>query len=753
MSEITKKDFIYFQNEVLEDMKKIESKFLAKINQINTYIQEITTANENNYLKLKNSIQQLSSNNQGNNQNEKNILDQIELLKKRIEEERMNTNSKINVIQKDISNAFYKYDTIIMDNLKVNGLVGDGCKFTNLKFFIEYINRRTQELVLSKDKITSEMGSLKERTNDLINQVRLGLDNERTYTNKILSKKMEESEKQCLERNNTIADKIQELRMDNCKYINELLEKTNETKLEWEKLQNIKNEILEKFDEEKNISIKNTETILNSFNSLKDEFDLIKSRFIEVRDLVKHIRFMRNYNEIISKEGNKDSDKKGSKDFKTIAKKLNFNKMQKIGKEDREKLNKEELYLKVVEKSNSSSKDDLDNKKLQSFSPDVKYNNRKNIYKIKNMKRNVKVDINAKKREPSDNYDLDDGDTNKFYFDDTTYNMDALNGTTNTDDYSSNDFYKDIDKIEKRYIEELYNHNNNNNYMTPRNELNSSNKYSKIKIKSVNLHKNNNNEGSKILNKKLNFIQKEKNPFNFTSDNNKTNNLNEIINNDTNKEKECQSPDNTISNNTIKNKIENISEVEKQLDNKNMLPNINEQTQTKSYNIISINGKMYNLNAKDIKNNNFINNSNNTINHNIKYIFKKIMNYIKLVNHKLNKKHNRLSNNIYNIFTSIKVDVNQIYNEINKIYAYYFNHFIKMSPYDLLINSIDLFNSSGIKLKMNNKKNEERDFHSSFSANKCTQKNFFDEIHESPKNILNNVEPYLIKKFKQNQKK
>ena len=76
-----------------------------------------------------------------------------------------------------------------------------------------------------------------------------------------------------------------------------------------------------------------------------------------------------------------------------------------------------------------------------------------------------------------------------------------------------------------------------------------------------------------------------------------------------------------------------------------------------------------------------------------------------------------------------------------------------MSPFDLLINSIDLFNSSGIKLKMNNKKNEERDFHSSFSANKCTQKNFFDEIHESPKNILNNVEPYLIKKFKQNQKK
>ena len=81
--------------------------------------------------------------------------------------------------------------------------------------------------------------------------------------------------------------------------------------------------------------------------------------------------------------------------------------------------------------------------------------------------------------------------------------------------------------------------------MTPRNELSNSNRYSKIKIKSVNLHKNNNNEGRIILNKKLNFIQKEKNPFNFISDNdnnNKTNNLNEIINHDNNKEKRMPSP-------------------------------------------------------------------------------------------------------------------------------------------------------------------------------------------------------------------
>ena len=48
-----KNDFIFFQNEVLSDLKKIDSKTNDKINQINTFI---TQQNEKTDIKIKDLI-------------------------------------------------------------------------------------------------------------------------------------------------------------------------------------------------------------------------------------------------------------------------------------------------------------------------------------------------------------------------------------------------------------------------------------------------------------------------------------------------------------------------------------------------------------------------------------------------------------------------------------------------------------------------------------------------------------------------
>ena len=46
---------------------------------------------------------------------------------------------KMNSLQKEFSNACYKYDKIYLDNLVIPGTIGDYCRYKNLKEYLEVI--------------------------------------------------------------------------------------------------------------------------------------------------------------------------------------------------------------------------------------------------------------------------------------------------------------------------------------------------------------------------------------------------------------------------------------------------------------------------------------------------------------------------------------------------------------------------------------------------------------------------------------
>ena len=67
----------------------------------------------------------------------------------------------------------------------------------------------------------------------------------------------------------------------------------------------------------------------------------------------------------------------------------------------------------------------------------------------------------------------------------------------------------------------------------------------------------------------------------------------------------------------------------------------------------------------------------------------------------------------------------------------------KSPPFYFKINNFDLNNSSSFQLNMENFKHIYRP---NFLQNKPNERNF---SPGTPRNILNNIEPYLIKKFKE----
>jgi hypothetical protein len=310
----------------------------------------------------------------------------------------------------------------------------------------------------------------------------------------IISKKYLENDERCLERKKNVEEIIKDMRMENYKYSNDLIEKTNELKIEWEKLDNIQKEIYEKFDVEKKQFKKYCDNLSHIFNSQKEEFDIIKSRFIEVRDLIRNVRFKKNLNEMVNIKGNGNNNSNGevtnnNREIKALTKKLNFFKKQKMTKKDMEKLNKEENnlllenhYIEGKSKSVYKEKQNNDIKKyiIKSNIPNVnnQTNNNKEVEnKILDINKKSKTFINKNKgnyKKINDKISIKDDNNNNINYNtnenknsnlkiedsDINYNEHKNIDSKDNDDINMNND-TNYNKYENLYFEENYKEESN----------------------------------------------------------------------------------------------------------------------------------------------------------------------------------------------------------------------------------------------------------------------------------------------------
>ena len=738
MSDLTKKDFIYFQNEVLQDIKKVESKLNEKIGSIYTYIQEISTSNEKRYDSMNSLVKNISDNN--NEKIEEKILSQIERLKKKVEDIAVNNTSRINIMQKDLSNACFKYDKIVLDNLKVNGLIGDGCPYKNLKLFIEYINRKIKEIILAKDKIIVESNSLKEKMNNMTTQIKVELDTEKMKMNEIISQKVNENEEKCLERKKNIEEIIKDMRMENYKYSDDLIKRTEELKIQWDKLENIKDEIYAKFDEEKKIFKKYSENLLHTFNSQREEFDIIKSRFIEVRDLIKNVRFKKNLNELVNSNGNVNDEKRNNQEIQNLTKRLNFYKKQRISKKDLERLNKEENNLVVMDKEwdkqiinneNISNNNNLSNNKNRVNNDIKKYMNKANIINIK-----IEKQINNSR----DAYRSTSNNNNNIY-----------NKNKNYINKNKGNYKKIIDKNNSKDKSRKSNTNDNN--------INKTN--SKDNNNAINSDTNNNND---------NIYENTYNE-NETNENNEDEEIDdEDYGNDYNKDYNGNNIDemHTQKNNNKENYNYNDSNNEiTKIDNNNYNPKINEINK-KSYTKIKIkslnnridkkidnntkNNIENNVNIKYIEKNNYNSNTTNS-NFYTNNKIEKIVNKVPEINFSKTA-YNAIKNNIkYNIFKGNEKQLLKNMSSNEMIYQKNENrnqnHNQNQEENDE-ISENNFTNNNILRKKILENKNNQTKYSSLSEDEKTYNNNYYSPINHNDIKFRHILSPDLKKDFQNN---
>ena len=289
-----------FKDEILSFFKERETFLLNKIKSYQYHIE----STENKYENLTNNItmnyQEILSS-QANLNNRIDKLNSYEPFVLKTNDNLTSHEIRINNLREDFTKFTQKYDKIYLDNLELPGFIGRCAKYKNCQLFFADVMKELNKFNNYKEKNTIDLKAYKEKLEQNIKTFRTLMDNNNKSQMNHINKLNEESKKECKNMVDVLGERVIELRLENSKHSVELIKKTNEIKEQINKMKEMKAEILNDFynkiDDQKNM----TNNINKSFNEFKNEYAIIRKKFLELAEFIKDIRFKKNLGADINK--------------------------------------------------------------------------------------------------------------------------------------------------------------------------------------------------------------------------------------------------------------------------------------------------------------------------------------------------------------------------------------------------------------------------------------------------------------------
>ena len=275
LPQISYQDLIKFKEELLKELR--DYKYQTTLN-INNEIHKFEKLIENKNV-ITNFIEKekLSLLSKSEFSNERNIiLSQISNKEQEIRNKLVVTDAKLNNYKRDVEESIYRYDKIIVENLQIPGLVGNACKYPNLK---EYILANKEELnnssMISK-QASMELKSFKKKTEMNISIMNEKISEQKYKLLNLINSKFNEVSEKFEGLYTALNEKI--ANMDHG--VNNEKEILNQ---EIKKLNDLIFENKNKIIEENNIS---KAELLTEINEIKKNFDKIKKNIINLANLL-----------------------------------------------------------------------------------------------------------------------------------------------------------------------------------------------------------------------------------------------------------------------------------------------------------------------------------------------------------------------------------------------------------------------------------------------------------------------------------
>ena len=275
MEEITRNDFSYFQNEILKDIKSLEKKVNDKITTISKNFQNTALIIEQKYENAKVRMDEILEILQKENLMGK-INDRLDKFNSKIEETILLNNTKISSLQKDLSNATFKYDKIFLNNISSPGLIGDGCPYPTMRSFLEFSNNKIKEFISSKERSAVDFKRFQDWTKSTLDNYKEELNDFKNSNHQFLVKEIKNYDKRSLDKMNMVEDKLSFIKIENGRYNYNLNKK-------WEEL-----------EEKLKLFYTMNDNLINIYSNTRKEFINVKTKFNELSDYFKDIKYSKN---------------------------------------------------------------------------------------------------------------------------------------------------------------------------------------------------------------------------------------------------------------------------------------------------------------------------------------------------------------------------------------------------------------------------------------------------------------------------
>ena len=260
-----KQDILFFKNDILKDLRRIEEK-------LNLKLTEQSIANNDQYEAFEKKLDILNSKiirvNEfvSDNTNLSEKINTFQLFKSKTEDSILSLNSRIAIVQKETKDSLIKFEKILEENLKYPGIIGKNSKFSNFRFFIDYVMNNIKYLNDFKEEmINFDFAGFKKRINSDLQEFRFTLNENDRNLRKLIESNIKEFNSKVFDLDNKMENKFEDVYDTLKDYKNIINERIS---LYEEKVQN-------KFDNlQKNLEDKYKEHLndINNFKNIKNKF-------------------------------------------------------------------------------------------------------------------------------------------------------------------------------------------------------------------------------------------------------------------------------------------------------------------------------------------------------------------------------------------------------------------------------------------------------------------------------------------------
>ena len=398
----------YFKDNILSLLKERDKIFLLKLNEYKLFTEKIKndfdSMDKISKTKFSNIIEVQAKINL-----KLDKLDDFETFVTGTNDKLTSHEIRLTNIREDFSKATQKYDKIYLDNLELPGYIGPCCtKYKNCQNFFLDVIKDLATLNKYREKNIIDLKMYKDKLETIISTMNSILDNNNKSQIKYINEAKDNILNDCNKMFESVCENMKDIRVENSKYSVDLIAKTMDLSKKWDKIEKIKEELLENFNYSVNKYQMLTDDTIKSFEDFKTEYNIIRRKFMELAEFIKDVRFRKNIGENVKK-----------KEVKVMVKKL-LRKRKSFDSKDVQLLSDIEnienidykKYYFVDNKNDDNSHNETTEKnnhlKLSQERKNDKKNSKINLYKIKNQNNTSlsKEIINKKNLSKTNNEEL-----------------------------------------------------------------------------------------------------------------------------------------------------------------------------------------------------------------------------------------------------------------------------------------------------------------------------------------------------------